>query len=139
MNQEEIYQTQLNQERAMVKKSRTSKISSKKTKGSKSFFKSPLMRIVGPLGLAFGLEVVTFGIAPGWTAQVVWTYHQEKKIKGSANIAEYLIIGGLTAAVDVVQLLGLTGALAFLSLLLTAPSLLLLAAWRFHKKTTLGF
>jgi hypothetical protein len=130
---ESSYKSQLIQQRVRSKKLK------KKKSSASGVAKQPLSKLVVPLVAAFGFEVLTFGVAPGWTAQVWFTYRQEKKIKGSANIAEYIVVGILTLSIDAVQIIGMIPALAFFTLFLTAPALCLLSTWRLYKRIKLGF
>lgn len=132
MNQEEVFRSQqLAEERAGPRKTEVKKTKPKKGGALKALLKSPIVKLLFPtLG-----EVGSGGILPCQTAYIIYTYHEEKKSgnPGNPNLAEYLMIGGLAAIVDVVGLLGLTGFLLILSLGVTIPCLILIWFWRLNK------
>jgi len=128
MNQEEIFEAQLAEERAQAKQTKVPKTSSKKTGALKTILKNPFIKFLVP----FLGEIGSGGILPGCTGYVIWTYVEEKK-SGNPNIAEYLIVGGLAGTADVIGLLGLTGFLLILSYAITVPCLASLFVWRIYK------
>jgi len=122
MNQEEAFEDQLNEERAV----RAEKAEKRKAKA----LNNPLLQWLVPI-LA---EVLTGGIAPGWTAFVLWNYIVEKAGGKTPNLAEYLIIGIPAIVVDALQIFfDLTGFLLILSYAIIGPCLVFLYLWKFHK------
>lgn len=123
----EDFEIQLAEERA---KAKPEKVKEKKPGALKTLLKNPLVQLLIP-SIA---EIGTGGLAPGWTIYVIWAYSQTKKAGGSPNIAEYLMIGGLAATVDIVQIfVDLTGFGVIISEILILPCLILLWAWRISK------
>ena len=129
MNQEEIFEAQLAEERAQAKQTKVPKASSKKTGALKTILKNPSFKTLIP----FIVELSPVGLFPSWTIFVAITWHEEKKSGASPNIAEYLIIGGLAAVSDIVDILDLTGFGAIIARLIDIPTLGLLWLWRINK------
>jgi len=132
MNQEEVLRIQqLNQERSATKKTKFK--TTARTTALKKILKHPLTKFSIP----FLGELGSGGILPGCTAYVAWNYFEEKR-SGNPNIAEYFTMGIPAAAVDIVGLLSLTGALLFLSYAITFPCLGLLLIWGLFKQNPKG-
>jgi hypothetical protein len=132
MNQEETFTDQLNEVRAaQAEKAERRGKAVEETKGILSkLLNNPLLQWLIPI-LA---EVLTGGIAPGWTAFVLWNYITEKAGGKTPNLAEYLIIGIPAVIVDAFQILfTLSGLLSILSYAIILPCLFFLYLWKFHK------
>jgi len=129
VNQEEAFETQFAQERAQIKQIKTPKTSSKKTGVLGTILKNPSFKILIP----FLIELSPIGLFPSWTIFVIFTWYEEKKSGASPNIAEYLVIGGLAAVSDTVDILDLTGFGIIIARLIDIPTLGLLWLWRINK------
>jgi len=132
MNQEETFADQLNEERATrAEKAEKRKETAEGTKGTLSkALNNPFLQWLVPI-LA---EVLTGGIAPGWSAFVLWNYINEKAGRKTPNLAEYLIVGILAVVVDAFQILfTLSGLLLILSYAIIGPCLFFLYFWKIHK------
>lgn len=138
MNQEEAFENQLNEDKArdLAKRTEAEKVERRKetAEGIKGtllkLLKNPFLQWLIPI-LA---EVLTGGIAPGWSAFVLWNYIVEKSEKKSPNLAAYLIIGIFAVIVDAFQIFfDLTGALLILSYAIIGPCLAILYTWKILK------
>ncbi len=132
MNQEEAFRDQLAEGIAedRQEKAETQKAPAKKAGALKTMLKNPLIKLLIP----FLGEAGSGGILPCWTAYVIYTYFEQKKAGANPNIAEYLIIGSLAGAVDIIGLFGLTGVLLILSYGVSLPCVVLLWIWRISKR-----
>lgn len=138
MNQEEAFENQLNEDkardlaqRAAAEKAERRKETAEGIKGTLlKLLKNPFLQWLVPI-LA---EVLTGGLAPGWSAFVLWNYIVEKSEKKSPNLAAYLIIGIFAVIVDAFQIFfDLTGALLILSYAIIGPCLAILYIWKILK------
>jgi len=127
--QEEIFQAQLNQERANIKKSKVSKSPSKKTGIVKSILKNPSLETL----FAYFIELSPIGLFPTWTILVISTWYKEKKSGIPPNIAEYLMVGGLAIISDILDILDITGFGIIITRMIDIPTLGLLWLWRINK------
>ncbi len=133
MNQEEVFRDQLAERVAKDRneETKTSKAPAKKTGALRKLLKNPAAKLLIP----FLGEAGSGGILPCWTGYVVYTYFEQKKSANPSgpNIAEYLIVGSLAGAVDIIGLFGLTGVLLVLSYSVSLPCVVLLWIWRINK------
>ena len=131
MNQEEAFRDQLAEGIAKDNKTKTKSPPAKKAGALKTMLKNPLVKLLIP----FLGEAGSGGILPCWTAYVIYTYFEQRKSANPTgpNIAEYLIVGSLAGAVDIIGLLGLTGVLLVLSYSVSLPCVVFLWIWRINK------
>ncbi len=133
--EEEKFATEINQDRAADKETKTEKPEAEKTKKDKLFdllktlSRNPLVQLLIP-SLA---DVFTGGLIPGWLGIVLWTYISEKKAGRNPNIAEFLVVGVPAGTVDAIEYLNLTGVLYLLTLPISLSCLVALWSWRFYK------
>ena len=128
--EERQYESELNQERLSPKKNKV-EAKTKRPGALKKLWKNPFAKLsIFSLG-----ELIPFlGILPFQIGFVFSTWREEKKSGKSPNIAEYMVIGTIASAVDIIgALFELTGAGVILGKAIAFPGLCLLFLWRLNK------
>lgn len=125
---EEQYAAQLAESKARDRE-KPEKAETKALGALGKLLKNPIIKLLIPTVA----EIGSGGLLPGNLGLVIWTYLDEKKAGQSPNIAEYLIVGIPAAAVDGINLLGLSGVLLIFSWSISVPCLGLLWFWKLYK------
>lgn len=135
-NNEDAYAAELAEGRAQDnQKVKPKKATPKKAGALKTVLKNPIFKLLIP----FGTEMVPLvGALPSWTLFVIYLYFSEKKAGLNPNIAVYLIVGGASATVDIIDWIEFTGFGMILAKGIDIPTLGFLLAWRMHKQVTTG-